>query len=916
MPPSSYSISSWERAVCFCHDAKYNTPAIALESPMLRQALDHVEWTVRAVSDLADVPRRWRVRRFEARVPGCVHLDLMRAGVIGDPSTGFNEREQFWVGKTDWEYRCLFDARPGVFKHGQIELVCEGLDTVASLTLNDVPLGDAANMFHPHRFDARRSLKAGSNELVIRFRSPLKHIRAEEARLGSRPVNGDWDPYIFIRKAACNFGWDWGPKVPTVGVWRSIRLEGWSGARIESVRPLVRHATAKSAMVEVIVDVRLAPDQQSDQKTLSKNDKHETFGSNDEISAEVALSGPARGRETGQRQASLPTPALQGKSRKARDEDAHEFRQCIRLPSLANGRRKNTASRLVCMAIPIEVKRPHLWWPLGHGRQPLYKLDVGLRRNTRIIDRSSARIGLRTVSLNTSPDSHGSRFQIEINGKPIFCKGANWIPDGLFASAIGPKQLKTRIKQAADAGMNMLRVWGGGYYEDEAFYQECDRRGIMVWQDFMFACAMYPEEPPYPTLIEQEARHNVARLSRHPSVVLWCGGNECIWGYQRWGWRERLTPGQTWGKNYYLKLLPGIVKELDPTTPYWPNSPWSGTMQRDVLDPNHGDRHTWDAQFDAYRDTIPRFLSEFGRQAPANIATLASSHPAKQLRVDSEAMSHRQRATGGNAAMYAAIGEQLRAPVDFQEWVYASQLLQARATRIGLEWARANQPRCMGVLPWQLNDCWPALSWSLIDSAGRLKPAMIVAHQAFVPRLAMIHLVGPERRPLAYVANDTDAAWTTTLGARRVNAHGKILSVARKKVRVAAGSATACWDLLAALGEPADPTTEYIEILGYPAIATFFVSDVQFRYPRPEWKMATRTSGDHVSVEIVARTMLRDVALVGLGCEGVKRPPWRFGVMLPGERVRFQIQCAEGAGTMKVIESTIRCANQFGAGAL
>ncbi|MBC7772371.1 MAG: glycoside hydrolase family 2 protein [Pyrinomonadaceae bacterium] len=848
-----------------------------LESPMMRQVLDHAEWTVQAVgdqADLADAPPRCRSRRFDARVPGCVHLDLMRAGVIGDPCIAFNERRQFWVGKIDWEYRCRFNARPGLFSHDRLDLVCDGLDTIASLSLNGAPIGDAANMFHPHRFDVARSLTAGQNELVIRFRSPLKHIRAEEARLGSRPVNGDWDPYIFIRKAACNFGWDWGPKVPTAGVWRSVRLEAWSDVRIASVRPLVRAASSRLAVLDVVADVEHAPVQQPHRSS------RRLPSAPDPVVAEVSLQGPAGFSSL----TSVP----------------------LRVPSAVQVTTPSVPAQLIAS---IKIKQPHRWWPVGHGEQPLYKLTVRLRRGKRIIDASSANIGLRTASLDTRPDAHGSRFQFKINGKPIFCKGANWIPDGLFAPAITPRQLKARIGQAAEAGMNMLRVWGGGYYEDEAFYRECDRRGIMVWQDFMFACAMYPQEPPYPALIEQEARHNVSRLSAHPSVVLWCGGNECIWGYQRWGWRQRLKPGQTWGKAYYLKLLPMVLEELDPTRPYWPNSPWSGSMRRNVLDENHGDRHTWDAQFDAYRDTNPRFLSEFGRQAPANIPTLASALPAKQLQIDSEAMTHRQRATGGNALMYAAIGDQLRQPRDFEEWTYASQLLQARALRIGLEWARANQPRCMGVLPWQLNDCWPALSWSLIDSAGRPKPAMLAARDAFVPRLAMIHLIGPERRAVAYVANDTDAVWATTLMARRVNTTGEVLSLSRKNVRIGARRAQACWDLQKALGAPGDPSTEYIELVGYPASATFFVPDVQVRYPTPRWKQTIQPSGNRVNVEIIAGTALRDLAIVGSACEGVKRPPWRFGVMLPGERARFQIGPRESGAT---IQNAVRCANQFG----
>jgi len=643
---------------------------------MLRQSLHQAAWSVRAVGELDGVPRGAR-RALPAVVPGCVHLDLIRAGVIGDPALGDNELRQFWVGRNDWEYRCTFIARGAMFKHERIDLVCDGLDTVCAVELNGEAVGDAANMFHPHRFDVRGALRRGENELVIRFRSPLRHIRAEEARLGTRPVNGDWDPYIFIRKAACNFGWDWGPKVPTVGVWRGIGLEGWSGARIAVVRPLVTRAAAVKAQIDVWVDVERA----SQVKGLL---------------ADVELVAPG----------------------------GAEFRRTKQI----GGGEAGFASHVVRMT----VERPELWWPRGHGGQPLYSLAVSLRTGEKTVDSTKRRIGLRSAKLNTSRDKHGSKFQIEINGKPIFCRGANWIPDGLFPTGIKPAQIRKRVRQAAAAKMNMLRVWGGGYYEDEAFYDECDRKGVMVWQDFMFSCAMYPEEDPYPKLIEAEARHNVARLSSHPSIVLWCGGNECVWGWQKWGWKERLKPGQSWGAMYYVDLLPRVVREVDPTTPYWANSPWSGSLDHDVLDENHGDRHTWDAQFEEYRKTNPRFLSEFGRQAPAKLKTLGEAIAKKDLRVNSKAMAHRQRATGGNAVIYdAALARFGLTPRTFEEWHAVTQGLQSEAMKIAISWSLENEPRCMGVLIWQLNDCWPALSWSLIDSAGREKPAYYEVQKLF-----------------------------------------------------------------------------------------------------------------------------------------------------------------------------------------
>lgn len=724
----------------------------------IRQALDGAAWSVRAVGDAPDVPAKAR-RRVAAVVPGCVHLDLMRAGVIGDPAIGFNELDQFWVGKTDWEYRTTFRADERLFGRERIELVCEGLDTIASVVVNGERIGDAANMFHPHRFDVSGVLKKkGVNELVVRFRSPLGHVRAEEARIGARPVNGDWDPYIFIRKAACNFGWDWGPKVPTVGIWKPIRLEGWSGARIVSVRPLVTRAEKEGAEVEVCVEV-----EGSDGWSLEEGKS---------LALDVVIEEKSTRRVVGKTTWSLDGHPVAG--RVAADETRQvgggtKTLTCSKAAGQWHDDGDSNAARLVTNGV-VTITRPKLWWPLGHGGQPLYRVLVALRgaeranggRGRGVVDRASRTIGLRTVRLNTGRDEHGSKFQIEVNGKPIFCKGANWIPDDLFPTRITATRLRRRVKQAAEANMNMLRVWGGGYYEDDAFYDACDRMGVMVWQDFMFSCAMYPEESPYPELIEAEARHQAARLSSHPSVVLWCGGNECVWGWQKWGWKERLKPGQTWGARYYFEVLPRVVREVCPTTPYWANSPLSRLPEghdtsatprartdaraatassfemgelHDVLDPDHGDRHTWDAQFEEYRKTTPRFLSEFGRQAPADLRTLRAAMEEKELAINSKGMQHRQRATGGNAVIYDAALERFGlTPGSFREWHRVTQGLQAKAVEIACEWAVKNQPRCMGVLIWQLNDCWPALSWSLIDSAGRKKPAYEAVKRVFGKR--------------------------------------------------------------------------------------------------------------------------------------------------------------------------------------
>jgi beta-mannosidase len=357
-------------------------------------------------------------------------------------------------------------------------------------------------------------------------------------------------------------------------------------------------------------------------------------------------------------------------------------------------------------------------------------------------------IAFRDVRLNTDPDEHGSKFQLEVNGTPIFCKGANWIPEGLFPDDRTDEVIRERVRQAAAANMNMLRVWGGGMYESDAFYDECDKQGIMVWQDFMFACACYPEEAPYPQLVEQEARYQIARLSSHPSVVLWCGGNECVWGYESWGyaasdvagpWKKRVGD-RAWGGGYYFDLLPRLLRELDPTRPYWANSPFAGRIGENPNQQIRGDRHTWDATFlpgasgTDYRTIVPRFCAEFGHQAPANIETLAGVLRPEELSLGSAALEHHQKGTGGTAQhINKAMASHGAIPTEFATWHRFAQELQAEAMTNGIEHHASHRAsgRCMGVLIWQFNDAWPGMSWSLVDSDGRPKPAYEAVREAF-----------------------------------------------------------------------------------------------------------------------------------------------------------------------------------------
>ena len=484
----------------------------------IAKSLNPSDWTLRAIGDLSHIPDELRsvlTDGVPATVPGCVHTDLLAATLIDDPYLADHELRQFWIGNTDWQYECRFTADDALIAEEHLELVCEGLDTVAAVFMNRVRVGQSANMHTLARFDVRPAIQAGDNEVRIRFAAPRIYAKAQEAIYGALPHTGNGSnaahPHNMMRKMACNFGWDWGPDVVTSGIWRPIRLEAWSVARVDYLRPAVERIDGDRLLLRVHVDA---------------------VGNLGRATVHAQLRSPAG-------------DIIDGHIRDA-------------------GR--------VAMFV---VERPRLWWPVGHGDQPLYDLEVTLTDGAGpIIDVMHRRIGLRTTELETKADEKaltdavpgrtGESMTLKINGKPIYCKGANWIPDDCFPHRVTPPR---------DANMNMLRVWGGGVYEGNAFYEICDEMGLLVWQDFMFACAFYPEEEPYRSLVEEEIRQNVSRLASHPSVVLWNGCNENLVAAFDWGeaWSSvRLDATRTWGRGYYFDLIPKVLAELDPSRPYWP----------------------------------------------------------------------------------------------------------------------------------------------------------------------------------------------------------------------------------------------------------------------------------------------------------------------------------------------------------
>ncbi|HZF92894.1 glycoside hydrolase family 2 protein [Streptomyces sp.] len=762
----------------------------------------------------------WNLRHegaaLPAAVPGCVHTDLLAAGAIPDPFLGRNETDVAWVGRREWTYERDLDLTAARSPHEQTDLVFDGLDTVAEIRLDGRLLGRVRNMHRAYRFD----VTGLTGRLTVRFASAYTEAEAVRGTLGERP-GAYAEPYQYLRKMACSFGWDWGPTLVTAGIWRPVRLEHWSTARLARVRPLVTVEDG-TGVVELHLDV---------ERTRVEAD----------LTVEARVGGTvARARLDG-----------------------------------ARG------------VVRLRVPQAALWWPRGYGAQPLYDVEVTLLHGADRLDVWRRRVGFRTVRLDTSADAHGTGFTLVVNGERLFARGVNWIPDDVFPSRITRERYRERLGQAAAAGVDLVRVWGGGIYESEDFYDACDDLGLLVWQDFPFACAAYPEEQPLRGEVEAEARENVVRLMPHPSLVLWNGNNENLWGFRDWDWERRLA-GDSWGEGYYLGVLPRIVAELDPTRPYTAGSPWSGSWRHHPNEPAHGTHHSWEVwnreDYADYRLSVPRFVAEFGWQAPPAYATLRRALPGEELAPGSPGMLHHQKADDGNGKLRRGLERHFVLPEgDFDRWHYLTQVNQARAIAAGIEHWRSHWPVCAGTVVWQLNDCWPVTSWAAIDGDGREKPLYHELRRLYADRLLTVR-EEPDGGLAVAIVNQAGEAWTGALALRRMSVEGDVLGVA--EVPFTAGRRAV---------EPVPVPRELVpggpkEFLVAEADGVrawrFPAPDREIPYPRPDFEVALAPGG----IEVTARTLVRDLLLQADRLDPAARADRGLVTLLPGERVTIGVR--------------------------
>lgn len=615
------------------------------------------------------------------RVPGTVLTDMLHAGQIEDPFWRTNEYAVRQRMEQDYVYRRTFIVPPASLGADAVELVCEGLDTLAAITLNGTLLAQADNMHCTYRLGIKGILTAGKNEIEIVFSSPLKFVQEEDARndihyasTGCMPGNAA------LRKAHYMFGWDWGPQLPDMGVFRSIYIEYIHKARLKDVRITQQHRPEQQ---EVLLEVEAQADLYTSQHL--------------EVLVTVTAPGGQQWHSTG----------------------------------------------AVGAALQVKVTQPQLWWPNGLGGQPLYEVKVQLAGPDGVEDCQARRIGLRTITVSTQPDEWGSEFAFVVNGHKIFAMGANYIPQDNLIPRVTEQHIRGLVADCARANFNCIRVWGGGYYPDDVFYDACDEYGILVWQDLMFACNVYALNQHFEENIIAEIRDNVCRLRHHACLALWCGNNEMEWGWGE-GWKRILGHPPRYKADYlkiFEMIVPRALEQYDSSTFFWPSSPSSGGAYDYPNDPDRGDQHYWDVwhsgkPFTEYRASHFRFCSEYGFQSFPHYKTMQSFTLPQDRNIFSEVMESHQKNGQANSKIFTYVSEYFLYPKNLAAIGYISQILQLKAVQYGVEHWRRNRGRCMGSLYWQLNDCWPVASWASIDYYGRWKALHYGAKRFYAPVMA------------------------------------------------------------------------------------------------------------------------------------------------------------------------------------
>lgn len=768
-----------------------------------------------------------------ATVPGTIHTDLLNNKQIEDPFYRANEKDLQWIDKKDWVYQTSFQIDKETLNRDRVTIHFNGLDTYADVYLNDTLILEAFNMHREWSVEVKNQVRAGENTLKVYLHSPVKKgLELYDASSYAYPANNDQSENggledkkisVFTRKAGYHYGWDWGPRFVTSGIWRSVELKSWDELQIQSVyikQPLV---TKEKANLEALIYI-------DSEKAVN-------------VEVKVVNSTDA-----------LEMASLMVKLKKGINE----------------------------ISVPFEVIKPKLWWSNGLGAPNMYDFEIQVIGNGNTIANKKVTTGLRSIKLVREADKDGESFLFELNGIRVFAKGANYIPNDSFLPRVTKADYEKVIADAVDANMNMLRVWGGGVYEDNYFYELCDRNGIMVWQDFMFACSMYPGDGFMLKNIEQEAIDNVKRLRNHPSIVLWCGNNEIntawhFFGEGGWGWKSSYTKEQQVEiqKAYtdiFHEILPEVVKKYTDHADYWPSSPQAGyEPQMQASDKTtSGDMHYWGVwhglhrfeDFDKYK---ARFMSEYGFQSFPDFETVQTYTKPEDYSIESDVMAAHQRSGIGNLRIKEYMGWYYDVPKDFEQFLYVSQVLQAHGIRMAIEAHRRAMPYCMGSLYWQINDCWPVASWSSTDYYHKWKAVHYAIKNAFEP--IMISAVNNGDQVDVFVVSDLLEDKKAQLKMQVIDFYGKVLHEELQDITIKTNTSTQLQSFKHSILKNMDKTTCLMVLSiveNEKEISSkyhYFTSPKNLKLPKPNVEISIEEDADGFYLQLASKTLVCNLYL-------------------------------------------------------
>ncbi|SFL53485.1 beta-mannosidase [Gracilibacillus orientalis] len=746
-------------------------------------------------------------KEFDVKLPASVMNALLDAKEIDDPFYRDNEDQALEVAKKDYLFYKTFEVDQTLLTHEEITITFHGIDTISEISLNGHRLATTENMHRIYEWNVKPFLVEGENVIQVMLFSPLKYIEEKQANDRLAGVHHAVDGYQHVRKAHSMYGWDWGPKIPDLGLWRDVELKAWNDNRLEDIHIRQIH---ESNQVQVMVDVTVE----------NEVDKNETT---------ILL----------------------------KDPDGHTVSHEI-------------VHQQQTEQVLFEIENPQRWWPAGYGEQSLYTVEVLLKKDGEQIDSLIKRIGLRTIEVKHEADEWGKSFEFIVNGYPIFMKGANYIPEDNLLPRTSKERTERLIQDSVAAHFNMIRVWGGGHYPEDYFYDLCDQYGIVVWQDFMYACSVYRLTDQFEQNVRQEAIDQIKRIRYHASLGIWCGNNEVEEAMEHWGWPKKAD----WRRDYiklFEIILPEIVAEYDPQTFYWSSSPSSGGGFDAPRDPNIGDVHYWEVwhgqkPFTDYRNYYFRFCSEFGFQSFPSMKTIESFTKPEDRNIFSRVMEKHQKNDDANGMILYYLSENFLYPKNFDALLYTSQLLQAEAIKYGVEHWRRNLGRCMGSLYWQLNDCWPVASWSSLDYYGRWKALHYYTKKFYDPILLSIE--EGEKDASIYVTNDHLEAINGRIEWKLRDNQSNIIREDRLDIDVDALSAKSCQylDFADLINNETKyqtylEATLYIDGQVYSSTTVIFAKTKHFEFLNPQLRVTVAESDEQFLISVSATSYTKYVEL-------------------------------------------------------